>query len=446
MPEHLIVVGGVAGGMTAAAWARRQSPDMRITVIERGADVSYSECGMPYVFGGQVDSLSDLIRYRPEDFRKERNIEVLTRCNAEELNVSSQSLEVRDLSSKESRRYYYDYLVLATGARPVRPSIEGVDLSGVFTLRHMPEARAIDSYLKSESPGKAVIIGASYLGLEMAEALRLRGMDVMVIEKSTHILKTFSGELRYELERELQSQGVELRLNESVSAIEGKTKVERVICSSGAIKADMVIFGTGVKPDTDLARSGGLRLGATGAIAVKETQQTNIPNVYVAGDCCEAYHLVMDRPAYIPLGTTANRQGRVAGINVGGGHEKFKGIVGTAVVKVFNLEAASTGLSIDSAPEAGFLPRVVQSHSISRAGYYPGAQRIDTEIIYDERTGRLLGAQMLGKEGVAKRIDVFATALYARMKVEDLLQLDLSYAPPFAPVWDPVIYAARKID
>jgi CoA-dependent NAD(P)H sulfur oxidoreductase len=447
MPEHLVVVGGIAGGMTAAAWARRQSKDIRITVIERGSEISYSECGIPYFFTGQVSSLDDLIMYRPEDMKAKRNIDIFTNCNAEGINRSGQSIEVRDLRSSERRNIYFDYLVIATGARPVRPPIQGIDLKGVFTLRHMPEARAIESYLKSESPQKAVIIGAGYLGLEMAEALRSRGLYVTILERTRNILKTFTGELRDRVIEELKTEGVAVRFNESAEAIEGRDRVERVTSSGGTVEADLVILGTGVKPSVALAQSAGIRLGTTGAIAVKDTQQTNLPNIYAAGDCCETNHIVSDRPVYIPLGTTANKQGRVAGINAAGGRAFFKGIAGTSVVKVFSLEAASTGIaSVDAAAEEGFSPRLIESRSISRAGYYPGAERIDTQIIYDERTGRVLGAQMVGREGVAKRIDIIATALYSRLRIEDLIQLDLSYAPPFAPVWDPILYAALKVD
>lgn len=446
MPEHLVVVGGVAGGMTAAVWARRQSPNMRITVVERGEDVSYSECGIPYVFSGEVESLDKLIRYRPDELRAKHDIETLTGWNAEELNASAQSIEIRNLRSGERKKIYFDYLVIATGARPTTPNIEGVNLNGVFTLRHMHEARSIQSYLKSASPQKAVVVGAGFLGLEMAEALRRRGLSVTMLEKSSSILRSFTGDLKTRLESELNAKGVELRYNDEIRLVEGRDRVERVVASSGAVDADILIFGTGVTPNVAMAKAAGIRLGATGAIAVKNTQQTNYPSIYAAGDCCEAFHLVSERPAFIPLGTTANKQGRVAGINSAGGRAEFKGVVGTMVVKVFDMEAASAGLNAEEAAAAGFSPKIIQSRSISRAGYYPGAQPIDLEIVYDERTGRLLGTRMAGREGVAKRIDVAATALYARMKIEDLLQLDLGYAPPFAPVWDPILYAVRKAE
>lgn len=446
MPERLVIIGGVAGGLTAAAWARRQSDALRITVIEKGEEISYSECGMPYAFSGQVRSLDALVRYRPQEFAAERDTEVVTGARAETISLSNQCVEVRSLHSNEARKHYYDYLIIATGARPVRPRIEGIDLEGVFTLRHMPEARALNNYLKSANPRRALIVGAGFLGLEMAEALSARGLAVTIVERSPRLLKGFEGRMRERLLSELHAHGIEVSFNQSLTAVEGRERVARAITDSGPIEADLIIIGVGIAPEVELARAAGIRIGATGAIAVSETQSTNVPNIYAAGDCCEALHLVSQKPAYVPLGTTANKQGRVAGINAAGGRAQFKGIVGTMAVKVFNLEAASTGLTLEAAQEAGFMPRRVEAEALSRAGYYPGAQRIDTELVYDERTGRLLGAQMLGGEGVAKRIDVVAAALYARMRVDDLLQLDLSYAPPFATVWDAIQYAARKAD
>lgn len=394
----------------------------------------------------QIENLDRLINYTPEELQQSHNINVLTGHEATALNLSHQTLEVRDLRQQSTRKLYYDYLVLGTGARAKRPKIEGIDLTGVFSLRHMPEARRLDSYLKNSAPRRAVIVGGGYIGLEMAEALRMRGLEVSIITESENLLRTFDGTLRDRIAEELAKQGVKLHLGEKLAAIGGRDRVERVVTNAGELEADFVLAGVGIEPDVELARGAGIRLGETGAIAVRDSQQTSVPTVYAAGDCCEAMHLVTGKPAYVPLGTTANKQGRVAGINVAGGRAIFKGIVGTMAVKVFQLEVAATGLSAGEAATAGFLPKVVEVESRSRAGYYPGGHKINTRLIYDERTGRLLGAQMVGGEDVAKRIDVVATALFARLKVEDLLQLDLSYAPPFAPVWDPILHAARKVE
>lgn len=445
MPDRLLVIGGNAAGMTAATWARRQSPSIEITVIEITPEVSYSECGMPYVFSGQINSLDNLIRYQPQELLQKYQIKVLTQNFVESLNLSSQFAEVKNLVDKKTSKINFDYLVIATGAKAKSPNIEGISLPGVFTLRHMPEARAIDEYLKTNNPRRAVVLGAGYVGLEMVEALRIRGIDVTLIEASEKILSYFDKELKTQIINELNTQKVKLLLGETLHEILGSQRVEQVRTSLGLIATDLVIIATGISPEASLARSSNIRLGASGAIAVKESLQTNLPNVFAAGDCAETHHIVLDKPYYFPLGTTANKQGRIAGINAAGGRAKFTGIVGTQAVKVFDLEIATTGLSFDEATKAGFWVKEISSHSVSRAGYYPGAEAIYTTLFYDERTGKLLGGQMLGREGVAKRIDVLATALYGKMKVEDLLQLDLSYAPPFAPVWDPILYTVRKL-
>lgn len=444
MSERLLIIGGVAGGMTAATWARRFSSTTEIIVVERGADVSYSECGMPYVFSGQVPSLDHLVRYQPQDLEKKYQIKILNNSNVVGLNLSSQYAEIDNLIDKKGEKFSFDYLVMATGARAKELNVEGAKLPGVFTLRHMAEARAIDSYLKTVNPRRAVILGAGYVGLEMAEALKMRGLEVTVIDESKQLLNIFDGELKGKILEELASQKVNVILGETIQAITGRSRVEQVITKSQTINTDLVIVAIGVSPTVNLAKASNIRLGASGAIAVKNNQQTNFPNVYAAGDCAEAHHLVLDKPCYIPLGTTANKQGRVAGINAVGGRASFAGVVGTQAIKIFDLEIATTGLSLNQALEANFLAKELSSRSVSRAGYYPGAKEIYTSLVYDERTGKLLGGQMVGRESVAKRIDVMATALYGKLRIEDVLQLDLSYAPPFAPVWEPLLYTARK--
>ncbi|MBI4855040.1 MAG: FAD-dependent oxidoreductase [Acidobacteria bacterium] len=445
MPDRLLIIGGNAAGMTAATWARRQNSSAEIIVVEKTPFISYSECGIPYVFSGQINSLDTLIRYQPQELLEKYQIKVLIQNTVESLNLSSQFAEVKNLAENKISKINFDYLVIATGAKAKVPNIEGLNLAGVFTLRHMPEAKAIDEYLKKNKPRNAVILGAGYIGLEMAEALRACSIDVTIIESSKKLLGNFDGQLKAQIINELNKQKVKLLLDETIHGILGSQKVEYVSASSGVINTDLVIIAIGISPEVSLARSSNIRLGASGAIAVKETLQTNFPNVYAAGDCAEVNHIVLDKPYYFPLGTTANKQGRVAGINIAGGRAKFTGIVGTQAVKVFDLEIATTGLSIDEAKAAGFWVKELSSHSVSRAGYYPGSEPIFTSLLYDERTGKVLGGQMIGYEGVAKRIDVIATALFNKMKVEDLLQLDLSYAPPFAPVWDPILYTVRKL-
>lgn len=443
MPEHLVIIGGVAAGLTAAAWARRQSSTLKITVVERSLEVSYSECGFPYVISGEVESLNKLIRYSPEQFSDKYNIELLTGYDAETLNLQQCYIDAKALNSGRTERLYYDQLILATGARPATPTFYR-QMQGVFALRHMDEARAIEGYLTTARPSTAVVVGAGWLGLEMAEALTLRGLKVTLLERS-QMLAGFTGAIRDSIAAELKARGVRLYTDSELLSIEGSTAVKRVHTRHTTLDADLVLLATGVKPVVELARQAGLRLGITGAIAVSTSQRTSYPNVYAAGDCAEVFHLLLNRNVYLPLGTTANKQGRVAGINAAGGRAEFRGVVGTSVLKLFSLEIATSGLSLEEALGAGFHARSVTSESVSRAGYYPGRERVLIELVYDETTGRLLGCKMSGKDGVAKRIDTVATALYNRMRIEDLLQLDLSYAPPFAPVWEPLLYVVRNI-
>jgi CoA-dependent NAD(P)H sulfur oxidoreductase len=444
MKQHLVVIGGVAGGLSAATWARRQNAQLKITVLEKGSAIAYAACGLPYVISGEIAGFAPLQRYAVADFQR-REIDIGVQQLVEQIEVGPQCLRVRDLAQHRSYQLNYDWLLIATGARPRRPPVTGGNLPGVFTLRHLTEAEAISRYLQSARPRRAVVVGAGYLGLEMADALAKAGLAVVVLETTDRALGSFDGRLATQLQQQLANYNINLVYGQSVIGLEGQIQVEYVVTADRTWPADLVIWATGVEPVVDLARTAGIRLGATGAIAVADTQQTSVPSVFATGDCAEVPHLVTEQPAYVPLGTTANKQGRVAGINLGGGVARFRGVVGTQVAKVAGLEVATTGLSLLKATQAGFLPQVVETDSPSRANYYPGATRITTRLVYDHRTGRLLGAQMLGAEGVAQRIDVLATALYARLRVEDLLNLDLAYAPPFAPVWDPLLYAARKV-
>ncbi|MCS6884917.1 MAG: FAD-dependent oxidoreductase [Acidobacteriota bacterium] len=444
MFQKIVIIGGLAGGLTAASWARRTSAEVSITVVERGLEVAYSECGLPYVLSGEIGSFEQLVRYTPQEFAARYNVELLTGHIAEAIDPRQGCVEVRSASGGSRVRLYYDQLIVATGASPAMPAVAGLNLAGVFALRHLPEARTIDFYLRNNRLRSAVVVGAGWLGLEMAEVLVARGLRVTIVERTSR-LAGFSGEICSAILEELTAQGVRVCFESELLGIDGIAgTVSRVSTRSGEYDADIVFLATGVRPAVELARGAGLRLGAGGAIAVNERQMTSYPDIYAAGDCSEVYHIVLNRPVYLPLGTTANKQGRVAGINAAGGRAQFRGVVGTSALKVFSLEAATTGLSLEEALQAGYRASRIVKRSISRAGYYPGAERLIVEIVYDEATGRLLGCRMCGREAVAKRIDVAAAALYAKMRVDDLLQLDLSYAPPLAPVWEALLIAARS--
>ncbi|CUS93268.1 Pyridine nucleotide-disulphide oxidoreductase, dimerisation domain, partial [Candidatus Kryptonium thompsonii] len=298
------------------------------------------------------------------------------------------------------------------------------------------------------SPRKALIVGAGYMGMEMAEALVSLGMDVTIVEQMPNILGTMDEEINEIVEQELQRNGVKLLKSVSVNEFIGENGyVKKSVLSNGqVIDAELVVVGAGIKPNSEIAKEAGIEIGKTGAIAVNQRMETNIPGIYSAGDCAEVYHLVLNRPVYIPLGTTANKQGKIAGENAAGGNAVFKGIVGTAVFKVFDLEVARTGISEKQAKSEGFDYVATLIEHGSRAHYYPGGSKIRVKLIADRKTGRLLGAEMVGKDGVAKRIDVFATAIHAKLSVDEISDLDLSYAPPFAPVWDPILIAANDLE
>jgi NADPH-dependent 2,4-dienoyl-CoA reductase/sulfur reductase-like enzyme len=448
MAERLVVIGGVAAGMSAASRARRLRPDLEILVFEKSGFVSYGSCGLPYFVSDIIKAPENLVVYDAKFFKEKRNIDVFTHHEALKIFPAKRTLLVKNLENDKEFEVQYDKLVIATGARAVRPNVKGVDLKGIFTIRFLEDGIEIKSFIKENSPRKALIVGAGYIGMEMAESLVSVGMDVLIVEQMPNILGTMDDEINEVVEQELQRNGVKLLKSTSVDEFIGENGyVKKAKLSNGeVVDAELVLIGAGIKPNSEIAKEAGIEIGRTGAIAVNQRMETNIPGIYSAGDCAEAFHLVLNRPVYIPLGTTANKQGKVAGENAAGGNAVFKGIVGTAVFKVFDLEVARTGLSEKQAKSEGFdYVSTVIEHG-SRAHYYPGGSKIRVKLIADRKTGRLLGAEMVGRDGVAKRIDVFATALHARLTIDEIGQLDLSYAPPFAPVWDPVLIAANDLE
>ncbi|MGH9431012.1 MAG: FAD-dependent oxidoreductase [Terriglobia bacterium] len=446
--ERLVVVGGVAAGLSAASQARRVNPQLEIIVYEKGPDISYSACGLPYFIAGAVRQADDLRVYSAEFFRERRNIQVLTHHEVGEISTSRHRVTVATPSGRQIE-VHYDHLVLATGAEPARPEIPGIDLPGVFHVNDLQSTLALHRFLEGEHPRRAVIIGGGYIGLEMAEALATGGIEVTLVERSTTLFESVDEEISAVVDAELAAHGVKAIRSAAVTALLAGSggQVRRAVwdgSEGGATEADFVVLATGVRPRTRLAVEAGIQLGPTGAIAVNEYMETSAAAVFAAGDCAESTHRVSGRPTYVPLGTTANKQGRVAGQNAGGIRARFPGIVGTAVLKVFSLEVARTGLSLTEARDAGFRPRQAVARAANRARYL-GGKDLTVKLVADPAGGRLLGAQMAGPEGVAKRIDVFAAALEARMTVEQISQLDLSYAPPFAPVWDPVLIGAQEM-
>lgn len=441
--ERLVVIGGDAGGMTAAAQARRRRgpDDLEIVVLERGKYASYSACGIPYFVGGTVESVDDLITRTPEVTREKFGIDL--RLGTEAVGID---LDGRRVELAGGERIGFDQLVLGTGATPVRPDIPGIDAPGVFGVQTPGDGEAVRAALAAGAR-RAVVVGGGYIGLEMAEAMRDRGLAVTVVEAAPQPMSTLDPDMGALVAEALEGLGITLHRGEPVTAISTGPdgRVAAVGTAQREIPADVVVLGLGVRPENTLAAAAGVKIGVTGGVVTDARMRAvSHDGVWAAGDCVETIDRVALRPVSIPLGTHAVKQGRVVGINIGGGYLTFPGVVGTAVTKVCDLEVARTGLRSAEAERAGLRFVTATIESTTRAGYFPGAKKIVTKLIAEKRSGRLLGAQIVGREGAAKRIDVLATALWNEMTVEDIAGLDLSYAPPFAPVWDPVLIAARK--
>jgi NADPH-dependent 2,4-dienoyl-CoA reductase/sulfur reductase-like enzyme len=442
MASHLIVIGGVAAGMSAAAKARRTDRDLEIIVYERGAFISYAACGMPYWLAGDLASHDKLIVRSPEQMRKQ-GIQVHIHHEVTAIDPEARTVTVSDLENENRFTQTYDKLVIGTGARPTWPAQGPTGLAGVLGLRSLESGLALQRFLQEKTPHSAVLVGGGYIAIEMAETFRRLGLDVTMVIRSGQVLRsTIDDDMRKLVEAELERYGVRV-VTGTLNAVEGDEQVEAIVSSEERIPCDLALMGMGARPNVELAKAAGVTLGPTGAIATDAYMRTNLPDVYAAGDCCEELNLVTGKPAYIPLGSTANKQGRVAGENVAGGQARFGSVVGTMVVRCFNLVVASTGLTSARARAAGFQVQETMVRAKDISHYFPGAADIHVKLVVDASRDRLLGGQIIGFRGVAKRIDVLATALYNRMTISELRQLDLSYAPPFAPVWDPILVAAN---
>jgi NADPH-dependent 2,4-dienoyl-CoA reductase/sulfur reductase-like enzyme len=449
----LVVVGGDAAGMSAASQARkRMSADrLQIVAFERGHFVSYSACGIPYWIGGQVTERDALIAREPAAFR-EAGIDVRIQHEVVGIDLDRREVIVRDLTSAGTGdvREGFDHLVYATGAVPVTPEWAKVDAGGVFGVQTLDDGAAIHAWLdRDPAPRTAVVVGGGYIGIEMAEAMVRRGLDVTLLEKSEQPLSTVDPDMGLLVAEAMRGLGIKVHLKAHVEGLEtGDGRIHGVVTPDGTLPADVVVLGLGVRPNTQLAADSGIPLGVTGGVLtdlrMRVTGPAILDGVWAAGDCVQTVHRVSGRPMHIPLGTHANKQGRVAGINIGGGYATFPGVIGTAVTKVCELEVARTGLTEKEAAKSGYAFVTASVESTSRARYYPGGGTMTIKLIAEKRTGLLLGAQIVGREEAAKRIDSLAVAIWNRMTVEEMTGLDLSYAPPFSPVWDPVLIAARK--
>ena len=448
MSERLVVVGGDAAGMSAASQARkrRKADDLSIVAFERGRMTSYSACGIPYWIGGAVQSEAELVSRTPEQ-HEANDIDMRMRTEVVAIDLAKRVVRARDLEAGREYDEPFDSLVYATGSVPMRPPVPGIDAEGVYGVQVLDDGVALRRELDSGRVRKVVVVGGGYIGLEIAEACQVRGFDVTVVDMSQTPVGTFDPDIGTYIADAVRKLGIELVLGAGVTAIETGPdgRASGVAIADGrTLPADLVVLGLGVRPNVALAKAAGIPLGPSGGVMVDLRMRTQVPGVWAAGDCVESVHRLSGQRVVVALGTHANKQGRVAGINLGGGYATFPGVIGTAVTKVCDLEVARTGLSEKEARLAGFEFVTASVDSTTRAGYFPGAQPIRVKLTAEKRTGRLLGAQIVGREGAAKRIDVFATAIWNEMGVDEILGLDLSYAPPFAPVWDPVLIAARK--
>jgi NADPH-dependent 2,4-dienoyl-CoA reductase/sulfur reductase-like enzyme len=447
----LVVIGGDAAGMSAASQARkRRGDDLEVVVFERGHYTSYSACGIPYWIGGFVEERDALVARTPEAHRK-AGLDVRIRHEVVGIDLDRREVVAHDLAAGGEVRETFDHLVYAAGAVPVTPPWARVSGDGVFGVQTLDDGEAIHTWLDSNpEPRRAVVIGGGYIGVEMAEAMVNRGLDVMLLEKAPQPLSTVDPDMGARVRDAIIGMDIEVRVNAHVEGLEmADGRVCGVVTPDGTLPADVVVLGLGVRPNTTLAVESGIPVGVTGGIRTDLRMRVvgpggPIDGLWAAGDCVQTTHLVSGHPVHVPLGTHANKQGRVAGINIGGGYATFPGVIGTAVTKVCQLEVARTGLTEKEAATAGYAFVTATVESTSRAGYYPGAAAMVIKLIAEKRTGLLLGAQIVGREEAAKRIDALAIALWNRMTVEEMTALDLSYAPPFSPVWDPVLIAARK--
>lgn len=428
-----LIIGGVAGGASAAARLHRLKEDETIIIAERGEYVSFANCGLPYYIGGVITDRERLTLQTPQSFKERFNVEVRVRTEAVQILPEAKMAVLKDLATGDIYNESYDNLILSPGARPVKPNIEGVEADGVFTLRNIPDTLKIKEFINQRKPRDGVVVGGGYIGLEMAENLKHAGMNVTVVELSEHLIPSFDYDMAAGIHRYIKAQGINLCLNNGLKAI----KEGRVILQNGELKADMVILSAGVRPDTQFLR-GAVPLNERGGIITDSHMRTDIPNIYAVGDAAEIRNFVSGRPALIPLAGPANRQGRIAADNIAGIPSEYKGSQGSAVLKLFDMTAAATGLNEREAAQSGLDYDKTYIYSAPHASYYPGGRNMSIKALWDKKTYKLLGAQLVGFDGVDKRADVLAAAIRLGAKITDLAGLELCYAPPFGSAKDPV--------
>jgi len=441
----IVIIGGVAAGTSAAAKARRNNEDAQIIIFDADQDVSYSGCGLPYYIGTDIEDREQLVPRNGQFFKQKYNVDVFTGHRVLAIEPQAKAMTVENLATGQRFNEVYDKLVIATGAQAVRLPIAGSDKANVFHLRNVVSADHIRRQVLETKPQTAVVVGSGFIGLEMAENLTARGIRVSIVELAEHVMPALDGDMAVYVADYLEQQGVEVIVRDAVTRLEGVPLINKVVLKSGReLAADLVILAAGVRPDVELARQAGIELGPTGAIKVNERMQTNIEDIYACGDCAESYSLLTGKPYYRPLGSTANKMGRIAGDQITGGDLTFRGGLGTGIFKVFNLAVGQTGLTEREAGREGYQAVVCHIIKPDKPEYYHG-QELVIKAVADKASGRVLGAQVIGRAGVDKRLDVLVTAITFGAKAEDLFHLDLAYAPPFATTKDPVMYAGMVL-
>lgn len=442
MKKRLLVIGAVAAGTSAAAKARRVDPELEIKVFAEGEYISYGSCGLPYFIGGAITAREKLLARSIEDFARQ-GIDVKNLCRATEINLGEHKVTLRDLVGDRIFAEGYDQLIIATGARPIVFDWPGRDKKGIFTLRTINDGVQIKDYLRLKMPRQVLIIGAGYIGLEMAENLSGLGFQVTLAERGPQIAPSMDPDMASIIQKHLEQQGVKVLVNQEIAGFEGGETVSAALTASGIIPADFVLLSIGVRPNSELAAAAGVELGAAHAIKVNSRMETSTNGVYAAGDCATTSHLITGEDVFIPMGTTANKQGRVAGENAAGGSAAFAGVLGTGIARVFELEISRTGMSEKECREKGikYISHTVKSRTAAHPGY---SGDVWIKIIADEKSKRILGGQIVGHPGSGKRIDVMAAAITLGARLEDLFDMDLAYSPPFSPVWDPVLVALNQ--
>ncbi|MFK4879962.1 FAD-dependent oxidoreductase [Lactococcus petauri] len=442
----IIIIGSVASGTSVAAKARRNTESAEITLYDKDTDISYAVCGIPYAIGGEIADFEELTPRDAKWFKKRYNVDIHTSHEVLSINHSTKTLTVKNLLSGEVFEDNYDILVFATGATYRTPDVfSGKHFENVFQVRNINSGKEIKSFIENKKPMTAAVVGAGYIGLEVAEQLKERGIEVTILQRGKHPMSHLDWDMSIRIEDEMIKQGIDFRPEETIQTLIGETQLDEAITSKGTkISADMYVLATGVQPNVSLAQSIGVKIGETGAIATDNTLQTNIPDVYAVGDAAESFHIITGKPTYRPLASTANKMGRIAGDAMTGGPLRFQGILGTGILRFFDLTIAQTGLTEKEALSEGYEVAVLFNIKPDKPDYMHGKEMV-IKAVADKLTHRILGVQIIGPQGVDKRIDVFASTITLGVTAEDLFHMDLAYAPPFSTTKDPVAYTGMAL-